>query len=526
MTHREVQRGRVSAMTRNRLSRRQMLGVLGAGVAGSAAPRWAGAQATKSVDTLKVAISGDPGQLNPWIVNGMPMYSTFWPTVYESLLWHDDKMNLIGNLAERWEVHGADIKLFLKKGVTYHNGKPFDAESVKYAVEWITAPTSRALWKSMIAAVKRTTIHDPHTITLHMEKPFRSVLMNLVTIAMIEPEHARAVGDRIGLQPMGTGPYKFVEYVPGSHMIVERYEQYYGPKPKIARMHFRWIAENGTRLSALESGEVHLINNVPPDQIGRVEGNAKLRLLSTPTARIIYMAFRCDRAPFSDRRVRQAINFAVDKQAITRNILRGKAQAATTPIAPMILGGDASLPPYNYDPEKAKALLKAAGAEGATVNMGSPNGRYIMDKQVAEAIQGYLQKVGLKANLETPEWATYLGEVTKGDKSRYDMHLLGWGVITMEPDYQVRDHYHSANNAKWNAYTNKELDRAMDEAVLIIDPAKARPAYHKIFATVWEDAPWLFLHYQPELIGVDRRIAGFAPLPDEWLRFPTIDLQV
>ena len=113
----------------------------------------------------------------------------------------------------------------------------------------------------------------------------------------------------------------------------------------------------------------------------------------------------------------------------------------------MILGGDARLPPYDYDPEKARALLKAAGAEGATMNMGAPNGRYIMDRQVAEAVQGYLQKIGLKATLETPEWATYLTEVIKGEKTKYDMHLLGWGVITMEPDYQVRDHYHSAHNA-------------------------------------------------------------------------------
>ena len=236
------------------------------------------------------------------------------------------------------------------------------------------------------------------------------------------------------------------------------------------------------------------------------------------------MAFRCDRAPLNDKRVRQAINFAVDKEAITKNIMRAKAQPATSPIATMILGGDAKLPPYNHDPAKARALLKAAGAEGATISMGSSNGRYIMDRQVAEAVQGYLQKVGLKATLESPEWATYVGEVVKGEKSKYDMHMLGWGVITMEPDYQVRDHYHSANNKKWNAYTNPDLDRAMDEAVLIMDRGQAREAYHRIFATVWEDAPWLFLHYQPELIGVDRRMAGFAPLPDEWLRFPTIDL--
>ena len=107
---------------------------------------------------------------------------------------------------------------------------------------------------------------------------------------------------------------------------------------------------------------------------------------------------------------------------------------------------------------------------------------------------------------------------------KYDMHLLGWGVISMEPDYQVREHYHSANNRRWNAYVNPELDRSMDEAVLVMDRAKAREMYHRILTTVWEDAPWLFLHYQPELIGTDKRMTGFTPLADEWLRFAPIDL--
>jgi peptide/nickel transport system substrate-binding protein len=510
------------------LTRRQVLALAGAGAlagpAALAAPRRAAAQAAKSVETLKVAISGDPGNLHPWITNGMPQFSTFWPTIYESVLWHDDRMNLVPNLAEKWEVSGSDIKLTLKKGVTYHNGKPLDAESVKYAVEQITAPTSKSLWKSMVNGVKRTTIHDKQTITLHMEKPYRSVLMNLVTVALVEPGHAQAAGDKLGLQPVGTGPYRFVEYVPGSHLIVERNDRYHGAKPAIPRIHFRWIAENGTRLSALESGEVHFINNVPPDQVSRVEGNERLKLLTASTARIIYMGIRCDRPPFTDKRVRQALNFAVDREAITKAIMRGKAQPATSPIAPMILGGDAKLPPYNHDPGKARALLKAAGAEGATVNLGAPNGRYIMDRQVAEAVQGYLEKVGLKVTLEVPEWGAYVTEFLKGDKMKYDLHLLGWGVITMEPDYQARDHYHTANNKRWNACGSPALDKMIDDAAVLMDRSQAREAYHKIFAAVWDEAPWLFLHYQPELIGTDRRLAGFTPLADEWLRFSTIDL--
>lgn len=502
-----------------RITRREFLKYSSAGATALAAGgRWAQVAGAASIDTLNVAISGDPGNLHPWLTNGMPMFSTFWPTIYESILWHDSKMNLAPGLAERWELKGSDITLYLKKGVTYHNGKPFDAESVKYAVERITGPESKSLWKSMIAAVKSMTIQDSHKITLHMEKPYRSVLMNLVVVAMIEPNHARDVGDKIGIQPVGTGSYRFVEYVPGSHMRIEAAPNYYGPKPQIPRMMFRWVPENGTRLSALESGQVQFINNTPPDQIARVEANPRLKLLSTTTARIIYMGIRCDRAPFTDKRVRQALNYAVNKEAIVKSILRGRGAAATTPIAPMILGGDATLKPYAYDLQKAKALLKEAGAEGLTVRMGTPNGRYIMDRQVAEAVQGYFLNAGIKATLDTPEWSTYLSEVLKGT---YDMHLLGWGVITMEPDYEVREHFHSDFNKRWTGYANPQLDKAIDEAVLIMDPGKAREAYHKIFATIWDDAPWLFLHYQPELIGVDRRLT-FTPLPDEWLRFPTI----
>ncbi len=481
-------------------------------------------QVVKSVDTLKVGISGDPGNLHPWIANGVPQWSTFWPTIYESILWRDAEMNLTGSLAERWEVNGADIKLFLRKGVIFHSGRAFDAESVRYAIEQITADSSRSLWKGFLTPIQRITVQDSSTLTLQLDEPRRAVISNLVLASILDPAHVRTVGDRVAVQPVGTGPYKFVEYVPGSHMIVEANPNYWGPKAKIQRIQFRWIKEDGTRISALEAGEVNFINNVPPDAIPGIESNPKLKVLTGSTARLIYFAFRVDRAPFTDKRVRQAINYAVDKEAIVKNILRGRVgQAATAPVHPSVLGGDVELPQYKYNPQKARALLKEARAEGAPVLMGAPDGRYINDKQVAEAVQGYLQKVGLDAKLEIREWATYIGDVQKGPETRWDMYLLGLLPPSFDTDY-LRDQWIPPGSRRWSGYANPQLIKMMEDASLITDRKIARLANHKILATVWDDAPWLFLYYQNEVDGADRRLTGYKPLPDEFFRFVSFDL--
>jgi peptide/nickel transport system substrate-binding protein len=480
--------------------------------------------ASRSADLLKVAISGDPGNLHPWLANGVPQWSTFWPTIYESLLWRDGDMNLTGHLVERWEVAGADIKLFLRRGITYHNGRPFDADSVRYAFEQITSASSRSLWKGFMSPVQRTSAQDSHTVTLHLDQPTRAVLSNLVLISAIEPNHARTVGDRIAVQPVGTGPYKFVEYVPGTHLIVEANPSYWGPKPKINRIQFRWIRDDSTRIAALEAGEAHIVNNVPPDAIARIEGNSRLRVLTSSTTRVMFFSFRADRPPFSDKRVRQALNYAIDRQAIVRNILGGRAgQVITGPVHPSVLGGDVQVPQYTYDPQKARALLREAGASGAKVLLGAPNGRYINDKQVAEAVLGYLQGVGLDASLELREFSTYIGDVQRGQQTRWDLYMLGIAPPSFDADF-LRDQWTPPGSTRWNGYSNPQINKMYEDSSLISDRRIARLALHKVLAAIWDDPPWLFMYYQNSVDAVDRRVTGFRTLPDEFLRFAPADL--
>ena len=232
---------RIRQNRRSRMSRREVLstaaraiggGLLvaaGQGIAASSRAL-AAPQVIKSVDTLKVGISSDPGNLNPWLANGTFQWSTFWPAIYESVLWRDDKMNLVGNLVEQWDVQGADITLHLRQGVTFHNGHPFDAEAVQYSIQQIAAPTSTSVWQSFLAPIQQITIADSHTLTLRLDQPRRAVVSNLTICAVMDPAYVKTVGDKFAVQPMGTGPYKFVEYVPGEHMIVEANAAYWGPK--------------------------------------------------------------------------------------------------------------------------------------------------------------------------------------------------------------------------------------------------------------------------------------------------------
>ena len=247
-------------------------------------------------------------------------------------------------------------------------------------------------------------------------------------------------------------------------------------------------------------------------------------MVSGSTARIICYVFRCDRAPFTDKRVRQALNYAVDKKAIIKNILGGLAgETATAPLAPSVLGAKVSLPPYPYDPQKARALLHEAGAQGATILMGASNGRFNADAQIAQAVQGYLQNVGLNVKLETDEWPTYISSIPKGPTAKFDMYLLGFSPATFDSDY-YRSQWVPPQSTIWNGYNNPQLSKQMDDASLISDRRLAELAYHPVMAELWDDTPFLYLYFEREVDGADRRLTGFTPLPDQFLRFASFSL--
>ena len=467
---------------RARVTRREMLRLAAAGGAAALTGLPLG-PARAAAPELVIGMSLDPGHLDPRVEAGGPGWSIF-SHMFDGFVFRDERTNPIPWLVAKWEQASPTVlRWHLRKGVKFHNGEDFTAESVKFSLEQYAAPTSRSPWKTRIGVIREYRIQDPHTIDLVTERPNR----------------------------------------PGQHVVMQAHPGYWGKRPAFSQMRFRFIPENGTRLAALEAGEVMVVNNVPPDQISRLRANPNLRVIISPTNRVIFIALRTDRKPFNDKRVRQALNYAIDREALSKGIMGGLAPIAKAPLPESVFGAHPSLPPYQYDPERAKKLLVEAGAAGAPFFLGVPNGRYLLDKQVGEAIAGYLEAVGLQVKFESPLWSSFVNEVTKYERSKYDGFMFGWGVTTGEPDQLMGDHFHSTA-VKRTLYANPEVDRLINEARENFDEARVRAAYLRAQEIVWDECPWIWLLEQPDINAVNKRLKWTAGRRDEYLLFHDVAL--
>jgi peptide/nickel transport system substrate-binding protein len=501
------------------MTRRQVLklgaagGAVAAGIASGFVPR-AAAQARE----LVVAFSIDPGHMDPRVEAGVPGWSIFH-TIHDPFLWRDERINPVPWLVLKWEqVNPTTMRWHLRKGVKFHNGEDFTAESVKVSFEHYSATTSRSPWRSQLNVVKQFRMPDPHTVELVTERPNRPLLRNATQAMALSPRAIRELGDRFPTSPVGTGQMRFVEYRPGQHVLMEANPAYWGKKSSFGRIRIRFIPENGTRLASLEAGEVMMINNVPPDQVATLRNNPSLQVINVPSNRVIFVSLRTDRKPFNDKRVRQAMNYAIDREAITKGIFGGMAPVARAPLPSGVFAFHTGLTPYPYDPARAKKLLAEAGASGATFNFGAPNGRYLMDKQVGEAIAGYLDAVGFKVVFENPSWSTFVSEITKFEKAKYDGYMFGWGIVTAEPDQLMGEHFYSVN-ARRTLYNNPEVDRLIVDARENFDEARVRSDYQKAQEILWDDCPWIWLYEQPDITAINKKLKGFAGRRDEYLMF-------
>jgi peptide/nickel transport system substrate-binding protein len=475
----------------------------------------------EGADELVVALTPDPINMSPWLPNSMTGYSMHYH-VHEPVIFRDENMELIPVLAESWEqIEPTTLQLNLRQGVMFTNGEELTSEAVKFSYEKVLDEGHGALWRGMIASISEIETPDDYTVLLHTPEPNRALLRNLTLVGIMTEDIFDEIGGDWATNAIGTGPYKFVEFRPAERLILERNDDYWGDLAATRRLDIRVITETGTRVSALQTGEVLVVNNVPPDQVDRIEQDPDLEIMSTPTARIVYLGIRVDREPFDDVRVRQAINYAVNAEEIVEGLFLGLTDAADGPLAPMVYGAKNDFGVWPYDPDRARELLEEAGvSQGQRIVLGTPDGRYIQDRQVSEAVAGYLAEVGFDVDFRAAEFGEFQNEVLRGAESDYDLHLLAWGVINMEPDYQLRAHFHSEWTSTRTGYGNPEVDELLDNAAASVDDDDQALEYlHAAQEIIWEECPWIWLYYQPEIHGVNTRVSGYTPRPDEYILF-------
>jgi len=313
-------------------------------------------------------------------------------------------------------------------------------------------------------------------------------------------------------KPIGTGPFKFVEWKRDERLVLERNADYWQGPADASRVTFRFIPEFSARMAALLSGEIDIMKDVPPHALEAVDRSGRAKVRSTVSSRINYLALvNLKPGPMQDVRARRAMNHALDVDELIKQVLKGQATRMCGPLAPP--NADfAQVECYKHDPARAQALFKEAGIDPATLALAldTPSGRYPLDKDVSLAIAAQLQRLGIKVNVVVNEWGTHLDKIK--NRNTGDLFFLGWGPAlwgqgTMEPLFKADQTYASYGN-------NKTIDEKIARAVTIVDPKGRAAAYAELQKLVRDEAPWVFLWQQHDLYGVASHVE-WTPRADE-----------
>jgi ABC-type transport system substrate-binding protein len=474
--------------------------------------------------TLTIASGTDVENMNIHLVTSSPSYSVL-EHIYETLFEMSVDGELQPLLAESIEP-GADPQTFiikLRQGVSFTDGTPFNAEAVKANLDWVLDTENAAPFRFLISRIQEVVVVDDHTVQINLDSDFAPLAAHLShgALAMVSPAALAQGADYLASNAIGTGPYKLANWARDEAVTLERNPDYWGEAANIDTVIFKVVKEDGARLVEVEAGTADIAVRVPPAEAERLAANPDIDIVTTPGLRTIYIFFNTTAEPFDDPRVRQAVNYAVDVESIVRDLFDDAALVSRAPFAEPIFGFAAQTP-YNRDVEKARQLLADAGiAEGTTVVLHHPTGRYIQDALVADAVRSQLADVGLNVELRTLEWPQYVPFVrAEAPDNTVQFAMLGWGTPTMDADYALYALFHSSEvppGFNGAFYNNPAVDALLDAARTNPDSAAREAAYAEAIATIWDDAPWLFLYSEIQLTAVRTNVEGFVVHPNERL---------
>ncbi len=439
--------------------------------------------------------------------------------IFEGLVTRDPNLKVIPDLAAElpklvsptvWEVK-------LRKGVKFHNGEEFNADSAKFSLERVKTPALRA--SSNFRPIDRVEIVDPYTIRVHTSKPWPTfiTIMTFDQPAMYPPKaYAGKDSAFISKNPIGTGPYKFVRWSKDEEIVLEANDQFWRGAPKIKTVVFKPIPDDAVRVAALQNGEVDVAVNIPPHLANIIANHPKVFLSTAPSIRTLQLMFVTHEydaqhklvGPYKgvtvDKRVRQAIAYALDADEIIKTVLDGRAIRTATMLTPLHFGYDAGLKPIKQDLAKSKKLLAEAGhGGGLEITLNSPQGRYVRDKEVAEAVAGQLTKAGIKTTLRTFEFVNYLNNYVYPHKPG-PVWLIGWGTPTLDAETVYAPLFRTGSNL--GNYHNPDFDGMVDQAQTMMDEKKRLEIYHRINKLWIEEMPAVPLYQQMDLYGASRRL--------------------
>ncbi|MBP3040834.1 hypothetical protein J9303_15190, partial [Bacillaceae bacterium Marseille-Q3522] len=435
--------------------------------------------------------------------------------IYDPLIVRDGETGeFLPYLAEEWEnIDELTWRLKLKEGVKFHNGADFNAESVKFSIDYILDEANQSFYRSRWANVQEVTVIGPYEVEIKTSKPFPSMIDRIAgDLLVMEPGYVEEVGvEQAAKEPIGTGPYKFAEWSRDNYLKLEANDDYWQGAPAIKNLEFRYIPEFSSRMSAFLSGEIDLFKNIPVDSVSEIENADDAVLGEVSSSRINYLALNTfHEGPLQDERVREAINYAVNVDDILENVLNGYGTKMTGPLSD-INSGYVETEDYGYDPDKAVQLIEEAGYDPAslTLTLDTPNGRYPMDSQVAQAIAAQLQEIGITVNVQVNEWGNHLEKIQNREMG--DMFILGWGPA-FEAQSTIENLF--TMNAPYSSFYEASIEQKIHETSALFDPEARFEGFAELQHELVDQAAWVPLWRQADLYAV-RKGLNFNPRIDE-----------
>jgi len=477
-----------------------------------------------SASELTIGLASEPSSIDPHFHNLGPN-NAMSLHMFDRLIIPDNKQQLTPGLATSWQpVDETTWEFKLREGVTFHDGTPFTADDVVFTFE--RAPNVEGSPSSFATYIKGKTIKKIDDFTVHIitEKPYPLVPNDLMTFSIISKKHgegAKTEDYNAGDATIGTGPYRFVEYVPADRIVLERNEDYWGDKPEWEKLTFKAIKSGPARVAALLAGDVDIIAQTPTTDIERLEGEAEIELSSGISNRVIYLHMDHFREaspfvkangggdianPLRDAKVRKAISKAINRDLIVERVMENVAIKAGQLLPEGFFGVSDKLVPEEYDAEAVKQLLAEAGVpDGFELTIHGPNDRYINDAKIAEAIAQMLTRAGIKTAVETMPRSVYFKRASSGgpDKSpEFSFILVGWGAGSGEASsplkslihtYDKENGYGASNRGR---YSNPEVDKLIEEALATVDDEKRAALLAQATEIAIDDLAIIPLHYQ------------------------------
>ena len=458
-----------------------------------------------------VAQAGNPKSLDPQMYNEIPGLFID-KQIFDTLLAVDDNKNIVPELAEKYEyLNEQELKITLKKGIKFHNGEELKASDVAFSINRMKEKPGS---KVMVDDISKVEILDDYTVILKLKKPSAALLFALAhpLTSILNEKDVLSKNDEISNAPVGTGAFKFITWENRDKIELVANKEYFKGKSKINKLTFVSIPEGSSRLIALETGEVDIAVGMAAVDNQGIKGNSKLTLISEPTSSTENLTLNIKNDKLSSREVRQAINYAINKQSIIDAIFAGTGKVANTMVNPQVFGSYQDVKNYEYNPEKAKELLKSVGKDNGLKLKLWVNDN-VTRTQTAQIIQSNLKEVGIDVDIEVLEWSTYLQKSANGE---HEMLLGGWVSGTLDADIVLFPLFHSSSiGAAGNRafYVNPEVDKFIEEGRTALTLDERKEAYEKAQIILSTDLPMIPLFYKNENIGISKKVKNFKYNP-------------